>query len=61
MKLEKITSTSAIEEFIAVMEFLQKMGFDASKLTVLEAADLKRNILKVVEVFNTSQGIECDS
>ena len=61
MKLEKITSTSAIEEFIVVMEFLQKMGFDTSKLTLSEAADLKRNMLNVIEVFNTSQGIECDS
>jgi len=49
MKLEKVNEVSAIDQFIAVMDFLKAMGYDTSKLSVMDAASLKYDIVKAIE------------
>jgi len=55
MKLEKVNEVSAIDQFIAVMDFLKAMGYDTSKLTVMDAASLKYDIVKAI---NESETVE---
>jgi hypothetical protein len=57
MKLEKVNKVSAIDQFIAVMDFLNAMGYDTSKLTVMDAASLKYDIVKAI---NESETVEYD-
>jgi hypothetical protein len=49
MNLRVVKEVKAIDQFIAVMEFLNAMGYDTSKLTLLDAAVLKADIVGAIE------------
>lgn len=49
LELEQVKEVSAIDQFIAVMDFLDVMGYDTSKLTMLNASQLKYDIIKAIE------------
>lgn len=49
LELEQIKEVSAIDQFMAVMDFLNTMGYDTSKLTILNASQLKYDIIKAIE------------
>ena len=55
MILEQVKDVNTVEQFIAVMDFLEAMGYNKDKLTIAEVFDLRRNMINVVEVFNSSQ------
>jgi hypothetical protein len=55
MILEQVKDVNTVDQIIAVMDFLEAMGYDNNKLTVAEVIDLRRNMVNVVEVFNSSQ------
>jgi len=48
-KLERVNEVSTIDQFIAVMDFLNAMGYNTDGLTVLEAACVKHDIIKAIE------------
>jgi hypothetical protein len=48
MNLEKLNEVSNIDQFIAVMDFLKAMGYDTSKLTALDVAVLKSDIIRAI-------------
>ena len=49
MNLRVVKEVTAIDQFIAVMDFLNAMGYDTSKLTLLDATVLKADIIKTIE------------
>ena len=49
LELEQVKEVSAIDQFIAVMDFLNTMGYDTSKLTMLNTSQLKYDIIKTIE------------
>jgi hypothetical protein len=49
MNLKAVKEVKAIDQFIAVMDFLNAMGYDTSKLTLLDAAVLKADIIGAIE------------
>jgi hypothetical protein len=49
MKLEKLNEVSNIDQFIAVMDFLKAMGYDTSKLNVMDVAYLKSDIVRAID------------
>jgi len=49
MNLKTVKKVTAIDQFIAVMDFLNAMGYDTSKLTLLDAAVLKADIVGAIE------------
>jgi hypothetical protein len=49
MKLEKLNEVSNIDQFIAVMDFLKAMGYDTSKLSVMDVAYLKGDIVRAID------------
>ena len=55
--LKHVKEVSAIYQFIAVMDFLNTMGYDTSKLSVMDAASLKYDIVKAI---NESEIVEHD-
>ena len=48
-KLERVNEVTAIDQFLALMDFLNAMGYNTEGLTVLEAAQIKYDIVKVIE------------
>ncbi len=40
---------NVMDQFIAVMDFLKAMGYDTSKLSVMDAAYLKSDIVRAIE------------
>jgi hypothetical protein len=49
MNLRVVKEVTAIDQFIAVMDFLNAMGYDTSTLTLLDAAVLKSDIVGAIE------------
>ena len=49
--LKKIdgVDVNVMDQFIAVMDFLKAMGYDTSKLSVMDAAYLKSDIVRAIE------------
>ena len=48
-KLERVNEVTAIDQFLALMDFLNAMGYNTEGLTVLEAAQIKYDIVNVIE------------
>jgi hypothetical protein len=49
LKLKQVKEVSAVDQFMAVMDFLNAMGYNTSKLTMLNASQLKYDIIKAIE------------
>jgi hypothetical protein len=47
--LEKVKEVSNIDQFIAVMDFLKAMGYDTSKLNVMDVTYLKGDIVRAID------------
>mgnify|MGYP000088063096 CR=1 FL=1 len=50
-KLSQVKEVSTIDQFFAVMDFLNAMGYDTNGLTVLEAAGIKHDLVEAIEGF----------
>ena len=48
-KLSQVKEVSTIDQFFAVMDFLNAMGYDTNGLTVLEAAGIKHDLVRAIE------------
>ena len=57
MNLKTVKKVTAIDQFIAVMDFLNAMGYDTSKLTLLDAAVLKADIVGAIETAERLESI----
>jgi len=60
MNLRVVKEVKAIDQFIAVMEFLNAMGYDTSKLTLLDAAVLKADIIGAIETAEKLEPVLTD-
>lgn len=49
MELKKVKEVSTTDQFLAVMDMLQALGYETSQLTILDAAVLKHDIIKAIE------------
>lgn len=49
MNLKAVKEVKSIDQFVAVMDFLEAMGYDTSKLTTLDVAVLKADIIGAIE------------
>ena len=47
--LVKIKEVNAVDQFIAVMDFLKAVGYDTSKLSVMDIMYLKHDIIAAIE------------
>jgi hypothetical protein len=47
--LEKVKEVSNIDQFIAVMDFLKAMGYETSKLNVMDVTYLKSDIVRAID------------
>jgi hypothetical protein len=60
MNLKAVKEVKAIDQFIAVMDFLNAMGYDTSKLTLLDAAVLKADIIGAIETAEKLEPVLTD-
>ena len=49
MNLKAVKEVKAIDQFVAVMDFLDAMGYDTSSLTTLDVAVLKSDVIGAIE------------
>lgn len=49
MDLKKVKEVNAMDQFIAVMDLLNALGYETGQLTLLDAAQLKYDIIKAIE------------
>jgi hypothetical protein len=49
MNLKKVKEVNAMDQFIAVMDLLNALGYETGQLTILDAAQLKYDIIKAIE------------
>jgi hypothetical protein len=49
MDLKKVKEVNAMDQFIAVMDLLNALGYETGQLTILDAAQLKYDIIKAIE------------
>jgi hypothetical protein len=54
MKMKKIEIKSNMTELSALLDFLIALGFDVKNLTTWDGVKLKREVLNVIDEFNTS-------
>jgi hypothetical protein len=48
--LVKVKEVKTIDQFQAVMTFLESMGIEVSELTIEEVAEIKSNLLKSISI-----------
>jgi hypothetical protein len=48
-KLKKIKEVSIVDEFQAVMDLLDALGYETDQLTVDEVATIRYDILKIIK------------
>ena len=46
--LKVVEEVNVLDQFVAVMDFLKAMGYDTSKLTALDVAVLKSDIIRAI-------------
>jgi hypothetical protein len=48
-KLKKVKDVQVIEEYMAIMELLEKLGYETETLKMDRASQIKHDILKVLK------------
>ena len=48
-KLEQVKEITMIKQFIAITDLLENLGYETSKLTVMDIANIRYDILKSIE------------
>ena len=48
-KLEQVKEITMINRFIAITDLLENLGYETSKLTVMDIANIRYDILKSIE------------
>jgi hypothetical protein len=48
-KLKKVKDVQVIEEYMAIMELLEKLGYETETLKLDRASQIKHDILKVLK------------
>ena len=51
LKLTQVAEVSMIDQFIAVMTFLESMGIETSELTSTDVASIRYNLLKSIDAL----------
>lgn len=51
--LKQIKEVSHIDQFMAIMDMLAALGYDTSQLSILDVAQLKYDILNVINASET--------
>ena len=49
VNLKVVKEVKAIDRFVALMDYLEAMGYDTSKLTTLDVAALNYDIARAIE------------
>jgi hypothetical protein len=47
--LKKIKEVNTVDEFQAVMDLLGKLGYETDKLTIMEVAEIRYDVLKAIK------------
>jgi hypothetical protein len=50
-KLTKVAEVKMIDQFMAVMTFLESMGIETSELTSIEVASIRYDLLKSIDAL----------
>ena len=48
-RLEKIKEVTMIDQFIAIMDLLENLGYETSESTVMDIANIRYDIVKSIE------------
>jgi len=48
-KLEQVKEIKMIDQFIAITDLLENLGYETSELTVMDIANIRYDILKSIE------------
>jgi hypothetical protein len=48
-KLEQVKETKMIDQFIAITDLLENLGYETSELTLMDVANIRYDILKSIE------------
>lgn len=51
--LKKVKEVNVADQFFAITDMLQALGYDTSKLTVLDVASIKHDVLKAIDAAET--------
>ena len=49
LKLTQVAEVSMMDQFMAVMTFLESMGIETSELTSMDVASIRYNLLKSID------------
>lgn len=60
MNLKKTKEVSTTDQFLAVVDLLNALGYDISQLTILDAAVIKHDIIKAIEAAEELEPIKSD-
>jgi hypothetical protein len=50
-KLERVKEVGITDEFLAVMDLLDALGYETSKLTMLDMSQIKYDVMKAIDGF----------
>lgn len=51
--LKKVKEVNVADQFIAIMDMLQALGYETSGLTILDVASIKHDVLKAIDAAET--------
>ena len=51
--LKKVKEVNVADQFIAIMDMLQALGYETSGLTILDVASIKHDVLKAIDTAET--------
>ena len=51
--LKKVKEINVADQFIAIMDMLQALGYETSGLTILDVASIKHDVLKAIDTAET--------
>jgi Asp-tRNA(Asn)/Glu-tRNA(Gln) amidotransferase C subunit len=51
LKLTQVAEVSMIDQFMAVMTFLESMGIETSELTSMDVASIRYDLLKSIDAL----------
>ena len=48
-KLEQVKEVTMIDQFVAITDLLENLGYETSELTLIDVANIRYDILKSIE------------
>ena len=47
--MKKVKEINVVEEYIAIMDCIKALGYETDKLTIMEVAEIRYDVLKAIK------------